>query len=107
MCFGADNLLRLQLISVFEMSIQCPDCPNSCTCLRCHWYQNAAETNLPLVCTTLIGHGCPCCSQREVQQVVQHLQQELQSAKAATGNLHAQYAAQQAQWEGIVKNLQV
>jgi hypothetical protein len=42
-----------------------------------------------------------------VQQVVQHLQQELQSAKVATGNLHAQYAAQQAHWEGIVKNLQV
>ena len=39
--------------------------------------------------------------------MVQHLQQELQSAKTATGNLHAQYAAQQAHWEGIVKNLQV
>jgi predicted chitinase len=48
-----------------------------------------------------------CCSQQEVQRVVQELQQELQSAKVATDNLHAQYAAQQAHWEGIVRNLQV
>lgn len=48
-----------------------------------------------------------CCSQQQVQQSVAGLQEELQRATAATAQLQAQHAAQQAHWEAIVKDLQV
>ena len=49
---------------------------------------------------------CLCCSNQELRERLEALQEQLGASAAATQRLQAQHTAQQAHWEGVVHNLQ-